>query len=102
VRPVPLLVNVAAARPAAAAAASECLAVFYAADDQPLACLTDPEVVGNAPAGGHWQLLGVDESRRCAYYARVAHSAGFSCADLIAPGTHNHLSHTTDPRRRAE
>jgi len=96
-RSVPLLADVASARPAAAT--GECLSVFFAAHDQPRACLTDPDVVGNGPAAGHWQLLGVDDTRRRAYYARVAHSAGFSCADLIAPGALPRVSRAMDPHR---
>lgn len=61
----------------------ECLSVFYGDGARPDACLTDPTVVSERPALGHWQLLGVDELRRRAYYARVEHGAMFGCAGRI-------------------
>ena len=73
----PLLIDVAEAEPASSA--GECLSVFFLTGERPTACLTDTAVVGNARASGHWQLLGVDDERRRAYYARVAHSAGYDC-----------------------
>jgi hypothetical protein len=62
-----------------ATGAGECLSVFLIADETPAGCLTDPEVVGDDPAPGHWRLLGVDGPRRRAYYTRMAHSGRFGC-----------------------
>ena len=59
--------------------AGECLSVFFAEGDSIADCLTDSEVVGERPAPGHWRLLGVDVSRRQAYYARIEHSDAFPC-----------------------
>ena len=58
---------------------SECLSVFLSAGDTAAECHIDPAIVGEREAPGHWRLLGVDESRRRAYYARVEHSRRFGC-----------------------
>lgn len=58
---------------------SECLSVFFALGDTPPDCLIDPDLVGEHSAPGHWRLLGVDESRGRAYYARIAHSGASVC-----------------------
>jgi hypothetical protein len=58
---------------------SECLSVFLAAGDAPSPCLQDPDLVGELSAPGHWRLLGVDESRGRAYYARMGHSSASVC-----------------------
>lgn len=87
---LPLLVEVAQATPETAAA--ECLSVFFTAGERPPACLTDPAVVGTGPADGHWQLLGVDDERRRAYYTRLAHSTGFGCEADTGRGVEHRLN----------
>jgi len=62
----------------------ECLSLFFSVGDVPAPCLTDPPVVSERPAAGHWQLLGVDHERRRAYYARIEHSRMFDCARPVA------------------
>jgi hypothetical protein len=59
--------------------AGECLSVFLTADETAAQCLTDPEVVCDDPAPGHWRLIGIDALRRRAYYARMEHSGRFGC-----------------------
>lgn len=59
--------------------AGECLSVFLAAGEIAAECLSDPEVVSERAAPGHWRLLGVDAVRRRAYYARIEHSRQFGC-----------------------
>jgi hypothetical protein len=58
---------------------SECLSIFLAAGDTLSPCLQDPALVGELSAPGHWRLLGVDESRGRAYYARIGHSGASVC-----------------------
>ena len=73
----PLLAELSAPNPAHDT--SECLSVFFPADVSPTDCLQDPEIVGESSAPGHWRLLGVDESRGRAYYARIAHVGASVC-----------------------
>ena len=74
----------------------ECLSVYYAEGARPAACLTDPPVVSERPAPGHWQLLGVDDMRRRAYYARVEHGAMFGCAGRIGGSVGRSASRSGD------
>jgi hypothetical protein len=62
-----------------AGGAGECLSVFFAAGENPAECLSDPHVICDRPAVGHWQLLGMDEQSRRAYYARIEHGEAFDC-----------------------
>jgi hypothetical protein len=66
----------------------ECLSLFFVAGERPDACVNDPTVVGERPAPGHWRLLGIDDERRRAYYARIEHGTASECAariDCIRP-----------------
>jgi hypothetical protein len=65
--------------PTLANRSGECLSLFFSEGEVPSSCLTDPSVVGERPAPGHWRLLGIDESRRCAYYARMEHGGDAGC-----------------------
>jgi hypothetical protein len=73
----PLLAELSAPDPAHDT--SECLSVFFSAGDSPEDCLQDPDLVGELSAPGHWRLLGVDESRGRAYYARIGHVGASAC-----------------------
>jgi hypothetical protein len=79
--PDTFLAEITEALPASHAGA--CLSLFFQTGETPAACVTDPVVVGEQSARGHWQLLGVDDERRRAYYARVEHGAGFDCDGRI-------------------
>jgi hypothetical protein len=74
----PYLAELSAANPGART--SECLSVFLSRGETAAECLSDPAIVGEVAAPGHWRLLGVDEGRRRAYYARIEHSQRFRCA----------------------
>jgi len=63
--------------------AGECLSVFFSADETAAECLTDPEIVGERPAPGHWRLLGIDADRQRAYYARIEHTGSTGCASRM-------------------
>jgi hypothetical protein len=63
-----------------ASASGECLSLFLQSGEDAAGCLTDPVLVGERVAAGHWQLLGVDDQRRRAYYARIEHGPTFDCA----------------------
>ena len=76
------LAEVSEARPALET--GECLSVFFAAGASPSDCLQDPAVIGGQPAPGHWRLLGVDDDRRRAYYARIGHVGASVCAGQTA------------------
>lgn len=59
--------------------AGECLSLFLTLGETAAECLKDPPIVGEVAAPGHWRLLGVDEGRRRAYYARIEHTARIAC-----------------------
>jgi len=68
---------------------SECLSVFFSEGETAAECLTDPRVVGERPAPGHWRLLGVDDGRRRAYYGRIEHTGSNRCGvRAVARGTY--------------
>jgi hypothetical protein len=69
--------------------AGECLSVFLFEGETASECLTDPQIVGERPAPGHWRLLGTDASRQRAYYARIEHTRWFGCGTkMVSRGTY--------------
>lgn len=58
--------------------------MFFATGAHPSDCLQDPAVIGEQAAHGHWRLLGVDDDRRRAYYARIEHAGASVCAEQTA------------------